>query len=328
MTAKYTKEPPLPEDLKAQFDVLTATKWDDASDDADATARLSQLRHDWKELGNTCYGKGYFLAAIRCYSRLLEVPGGDTAQIRSNRSAAYLQSPMLVGPSMALKDAEKAVELEPKWFKSHLRVGDAHRKRGHFAEAKAAYLEALNLQPECAAALAGLRALEVESTDLPATAATGSFGHAEHAPYKTSPSTRPFSSRTPAHAAVVAPTEEEASLTQEQLIQRWKADISTRDDRTGCRPRKASLSQADRQQGAAVKQALLNRFRAKLESNDELSATLRKRGEEAMLRGEGIDYRNADKLRNTYSHATNGIGLGISSDAYNEYTGRVDHRTW
>ncbi|CAC9550123.1 conserved hypothetical protein [Leishmania infantum JPCM5] len=330
MTEKPAKEPPLPRDLKAQFDVLAGTRWDSVGDDADAAEHLSQLRHDWKTLGNACYGKGYFLAAIRCYSRLLEVPGGDTAQIRSNRSAAYLQSPMLVGPSLALKDAEKAVELEPKWFKAHLRVGDAHRKRGHFAEAEAAYREALALQPECATALAGLRALQVESADLPAAAATFLRGHAERAPYhNASPSPKPISSTTTAHAAAAAQAkEEELQLTQEQLVHKWKADISTREGRTGCRPRQASLSQADRQQGAAVKQALLARFRAKLESNGEFSATLRDRCEEAMLRGEGVNYRDADKLRNTYSHATNGIGLGISSDAYKEYTGRVDHRMW
>ncbi|CBZ26057.1 conserved hypothetical protein [Leishmania mexicana MHOM/GT/2001/U1103] len=330
MTEKSAKEPSLPQDLKAQFDLLAGTRWDGVGDDADAAEHLSQLRHDWKALGNACYGKGCFLAAIRCYSRLLEVPGGDTAQIRSNRSAAYLQSPMLVGPSLALKDAEKAVELEPQWFKAHLRVGDAHWKRGHFAEAEAAYREALALQPECAAALAGLRALQVGPAGFPAAAATFPRGHTERTPYhNASPSLRPLSSSTTNHTAAAAQAkEEELQLTPEQLIHKWKADISTREGRTGCRPRRVSLSQADRQQGAAVKQALLDRFRAKLESNGEFSATLRDRCEEAMLHGDGVNYRDAERLRITYSHATNGIGLGISSDAYKEYRGRVDHRTW
>ncbi|CAJ1037940.1 putative Tetratricopeptide repeat [Leishmania utingensis] len=311
MPAKSANEPPLPQGLKAQLDVLTATRWDDVSaDEVQAAAHLSQLRLDWKALGNACYSKGCFLVAIQCYSRLLELPGGDTAQIRSNRSAAYLQSLMLAGPSLALKDAEKAVQLDPKWFKAHLRVGDAHWKRGHLAEADAAYREALALQPECASAIAGLRALQVESEKLCAAAAT-------------------LPPRTAIHAAAAAQAkEEEPPLTQEQLVQIWKKDISTHEGRTGCRPRQASLSEADREQGAAIKQAFLSRFRAKLESNDELSATLRERREEVMLCGEKVNYREADKLRSTYSHATNGIGLGISSDAYKEHTGRVNHRTW
>ncbi|KAG5464774.1 hypothetical protein LSCM4_00215 [Leishmania orientalis] len=331
MSTKSVKEPPLPQDLKAQLDALTAVRWNDLEGDgADTAAHLSQLRLDWKALGNACYSKGCFLAAIRCYSKLLELPGGDTAQTRSNRSAAYLQSPMLAGPSLALKDAEKAVELEPQWFKAHLRVGDAHRKRGYFAEADAAYRKALALHPECAAAHAGLRALHAESDSLPAASATYPRGLQEHARYHdTSRSERTLSPKTAAHAVAAAPAEEKQPLLmQEQLVRRWKAEISTREDRTGCRPRQASLSQADREQGAAIKQVLLARFRAKLESSDELSATLRERREESMLRGEGVNYRDADKLRNTYSHATNAIGLGISSDSYKEYTGRVDHRTW
>ncbi|KAG5464034.1 hypothetical protein LSCM1_00214 [Leishmania martiniquensis] len=331
MAANPGKEPPLPQELKAQLDALAAVTWDDfEGDDDDAAARLSQHLLDWKALGNACYSKGCFLAAIRCYSQMLALPGGDTAQIRSNRSAAYLQSPMLAGPSLALKDAEKAVELEPQWFKAHLRVGDAHRKRGYLAEADAAYRKALALQPECAAAQAGLRALLAETEDLPAASSTYPRSRQEHVRLQRAwQSQRTASPKTTADAVAEAQAEgEEPQMLQEQLVHRWKAEISTREDRTGCRPRRASLSQADRKQGAAIKEALLARFRTKLEADEELNATLRKQHEEFMLRGDGIDYRDADTLRSTYSHATNAIGLAISSDSYKEHTGRVHHRTW
>ncbi|KAK7199923.1 TPR repeat/Tetratricopeptide repeat [Novymonas esmeraldas] len=323
MSARPAKEPPLSADLKARLDALTAVRWDAAS--AAAAAQLSQLRLDWKELGNACYGAGSFLVAIRCYTRLLELPGGDTATIRSNRSAAYVQSSMLAGPALALKDAERAVELEPQWFKAHLRVGDAQRRRGHFPEADAAYRAALALQPDCAAAQAALRAMQAEAEDLPAAAAT--FPQTRYQARRPSHDASPSPPTTLPHAA--SPRGEEAlEMTPEQLVRRWKEDTSTRDDRTGCRPRKASLSHADRERGAAVKEALLARFRAKVESNDALSDTLRVRREEALLQGDSVDYRDADRLRRTYAHATNGIGLGITSDSYKEFTGRVDHRTW
>ncbi|KAG5490082.1 hypothetical protein JKF63_00201 [Porcisia hertigi] len=331
MTAKGAKEPPLPQDLKAQLDALTAIKKSEFGvDDVETTERLSRLRDDWKTLGNTCYGKGFFLAAIQCYSHLLELPGGDTATIRSNRSAAYLQSPLLSGPLLALKDAQKAVELEPQWFKAHLRVGDAQRRRGCIVEADAAYREALALQPDCAAAQAGLRAVEAMSSTAFSAAATSSADFLECASFSNAPeSQQGLPSRTAVHATATAHLSEEApELTQEQLIQVWKSEISTREGRTGCRPRRVSLSQADRQRGNAIKQAFMTRFRSKLESDEDLSATLRKRHEEYMLLGEGVNYREADKARRIYSHSTNAIGLGISSDAYKEHTGRVDHRTW
>lgn len=339
MATKAAKEPPLPADLNAQLDALSARRWDDGdADDTDAAARLAQLRLDWKTLGNACYGQGCFLAAVRCYTRLLELPGGDTAQVRSNRSAAYLQSPMLAGASLALKDAEAAVRMEPQWFKGHVRVGDAQRKRGHVAEAEAAYRQALALQPVCAAAQAGLRAVHADGGELSGAAAT--FPRAR--PATCAPAgaasprcgagarmSEPSAASASAAAAPRTPQEEQARhLTPEELVQSWKADISTREDRTGCRPMRGSLSEADRRQGATVKEALLARFRTKVETNEGFGETLRERREARMRCGDGVNYREADALRHTYSHATNGIGLGISSDAYKAHIGRVDHRTW
>lgn len=332
MTSSSSKEPPLPSELQAQIDALSRQPWDD--DRADLLA-------DWKAVGNACYSRGCFLAAIRCYTKLLALPGGDTAAIRSNRSAAYLQSPMHAGPSLALKDAEKAVALEPGWFKAHVRVGDAQRLRGNVVEADVAYRQALALQPGCEGAQAGLRALSellrsIETAAAPAPSASPGGSGA-------SPAATPAPSRANATAAAAAAasgsggalprgeTRGEGTspvITPEQQIEGWKRETSVREDRTGMRPAPVSLAEADRREGVAIKQTLLANFRAKVETDEELSHTLRERHEEEVLRGDGVDYREADQYRRVYARATNGIGLGISADAYKEYTGRVDHRTW
>lgn len=308
MTSKSTKEPPLPSELQTRLDALASQPW--SADVDDAAEHLAQLLPAWKALGNACYGHGCFLAAIHCYTKLIALPGGDTAAARSNRSAAYLQSPLFAGPSLALKDAEKAVEMETTWFKAHLRVGDAQRRRGNIVEADAAYRRALALQPDCEGAKAGLRALadlQVQDDATPTSSLPASDGVSRQ---KDSRAT------------------EDAPLTQEQQLESWKRETIVREDRTGMRPRPVSLAEADRQSGVAIKQSLLAKFRAKVEADETLGNTLRERHEEEVLQGDGVDYREAEKYRRVYAHSTDGIGLGISADAYKEYTGQVDHRTW
>ncbi|KPA80159.1 hypothetical protein ABB37_05146 [Leptomonas pyrrhocoris] len=321
MTARSAKEPPLPRDLQSRFDALACRPWD--RDDDDASTHLTQLLADWKELGNACYNHSCFLAAIRCYTKLMALPGGDTAAIRSNRSAAYLQSSMHAGPALALKDAEAAVEMEPKWFKGHLRVADAQRRRGDVVEADAAYRRTLALQPTCEGAHRGLRALK-ETVRL-SGAAPGTQTDATTSSFSTARGTSSASEHTTAGAAR---STEAPPITQEQRLERWKRETSVREDRTGMRPRPVSLAEADRQKGAAIKQTMLERFRSKVETDETFSSTLRERREEEMMLGDGVDYRDGDKYLRVYAHSTNGIGLGISADAYKEHTGQVDHRTW
>jgi tetratricopeptide (TPR) repeat protein len=330
MAARSGKDPSLPDEVQSRLDALTCQSWSPEAEDA--VVRLAQLLVEWKAVGNACYSHGCFLAAIRCYTKLIALPGGDTAAIRSNRSAAYLQSSMHAGPSLALKDAERAVELEPTWFKAHVRVGDAQRLRGHVVEADEAYRKALALQADCEGAKAGLRALEemVRMDEPPPPAPTTStvLPGAFSCSSTTTPAARACSSdksilRTTPHAEPAAPP-----ITPQQQLDGWRREISVREDRTGMRPRSVSLGEADRLRGAAFKDSLLAKFRAKVETDTTLSNTLRERREGEVLRGDGVDYRDADKYRRVYAHATDGIGLAISADAYKEYIGKVDHRTW
>ncbi|KPI88569.1 hypothetical protein ABL78_2302 [Leptomonas seymouri] len=320
MAARGTKEPPLPSDLQARLDALMCQSR--SVDEADTSRHLAQLLADWKALGNACYDQGCFIAAIRCYTKLMALPGGDTATIHSNRSAAYLQSSMHAGPSLALKDAEKAAEMEPTWFKAYLRVGDAQRLRGNVVEADTAYRRALALKPDCEGARSGLRALEemVRLDDAAAAPRGATTSSSSSVPNSFSTS---GTMKTDTASRVEAPL-----ITQEQQLEGWKRETSVREDRTGMRPASVSLAEANRQQGAAIKEALLSKFRSKVEADETLGNTLRERHEEGVLLGDGVDYREADKYRRVYARSTNGIGLGISADAYKEYAGRVDHRTW
>lgn len=154
MPPKAPKETPLTPELAEQLEDLTARH---------RSSEEATTVDEWKALGNACFSHGSYLTAIKCYTKpIADMPNGDTAVLRSNRSAAYLKSSMLSGPALSLKDAEKAVELRPEWFKGYLRVGDAQFARKKYEEAEAAYERALALDRTCEAATFSLKALRKE----------------------------------------------------------------------------------------------------------------------------------------------------------------------
>lgn len=61
-----------------------------------------------------------------------------------NRSAAYLETEKFQD---ALRDAEKAVELSPKWAKAHYRHGMAYFKMGLYTDAATAFYAGCELAP-------------------------------------------------------------------------------------------------------------------------------------------------------------------------------------
>ncbi|KEG06472.1 stress-induced-phosphoprotein 1 [Trypanosoma grayi] len=314
-----SKEPPLPEEIRVRLDSM----------DGSATAEA------WKSIGNECFSHGAYLSAIRCYTKALE-KGEDTAVVRSNRSAAYIKSPMFAGPSLALKDAERAVELDAGWYKAHLRVGDAQFARKKYDEAKAAYQRALELDSSCSAAaeslrlverelfLRGLEAQEKEARDdsdqqqqYSVPKAMGSDWSANSTLSGNTMTMSPKSSvgRPPA-------TEEEI----EQHIQLWSKDTIPRENRTAMKAFTASLNEADRRAGVEYKSTLLSQFRERLGTQVPLRQGVEERHEQNMRMGEGIDYRNADRYRATLAKGTDGVGLGISTDAYKSY--KYESKMW
>ena len=94
-----------------------------------------------KDMGNRYFESGDFRKAVRMYSKSIEKDPSNAA-LYSNRSAAYLQASKQMGidtRTMALRDADKVVELRPTWFKGYSRQGDAYFKLEHFKEAIQSY---------------------------------------------------------------------------------------------------------------------------------------------------------------------------------------------
>ena len=99
-----------------------------------------------KELGNKAFQQKAFSPAIRLYSLAIEKNPMDSI-LFSNRSAAFLQSAMLSGAVLSLRDADKCIELQPKWFKGFSRAGDAHFKQLKYSKALEMYNQSLALDP-------------------------------------------------------------------------------------------------------------------------------------------------------------------------------------
>jgi len=96
-----------------------------------------------KEQGKAAYNEGHFEKAISFWTQCIEMdPASDgLATLLSNRSAAYLlmKPPKAV---LALKDAERCVELRPQWPKGWSRLGAALQFLGRYDDAIAAYDDA------------------------------------------------------------------------------------------------------------------------------------------------------------------------------------------
>ncbi|RNF02638.1 stress-induced protein sti1 [Trypanosoma rangeli] len=109
---------------------------------------LDSCNYDLKEKGhlntkgNDIIGAGFGV----CDSRIILL-----AALFSNRSACYLQAAKQIGAAEALesaiRDADRAVELRPTWFKGYSRQGDAFFKMKKYHQATEAYEMALQFEP-------------------------------------------------------------------------------------------------------------------------------------------------------------------------------------
>ena len=115
----------------------------------------------FKFQGNARFAAGEFSAAAEQYSLAIDVlegsrpEGGDAAaaaeldeglmKVHSNRSAAYLSAG---DGERALADADRAVLLGEGWAKAYFRRGEALRALGRLDDAKAAFGDGLQRDPE------------------------------------------------------------------------------------------------------------------------------------------------------------------------------------
>lgn len=302
----------------------------------DIRVRLNNLNggstaDEWKAVGNDCFSRGFYLSAIRCYTKALDLDSSSAA-VYSNRSAAYLKSTMFAGPALALKDAEHAVRLDPGWYKAHLRVADAQFGRKKYEEAKAAYQKVLELNNSCVAAKDSLKLVEQElflqflddqkkkerkdelnGGDQDGVSKGDSFSWSHNT---TGSGNNVTASPTPSNdRAQVEVSESEV----ERHIRLWTQDTVLREDRTGMRAFGATIDEADREAGVEYKKNLLSKFRNRLETDEPLRSNVERRLDRQMRLGENVDYRNPEKHRAILMRGTDGVGLGISTDAYKSY---------
>ncbi|KAJ7928471.1 thioredoxin-domain-containing protein [Mycena leptocephala] len=96
-----------------------------------------------KVSGNAFYKDGHYAEAIEQYTAAISAAPNSGA-LYGNRSIAYLK---LTPPNLdlALADAEKATEVEPKWGKGYARLGEALQALEKDEEAVKAFEKAVDL---------------------------------------------------------------------------------------------------------------------------------------------------------------------------------------
>ncbi|CUG62989.1 Hypothetical protein, putative [Bodo saltans] len=306
------KDKPLSDELQSSVNGISS----------DATSE------EYKAIGNQCFAWGNFSSAIKMYTKALE-KDPDNEVLLSNRSASYVQSPLLAGPSLALKDAEKAIQLKPTWFKSHLRKADALFAQKKIQQALESYEKVLELEPACQTALDS-RACCRRELLIAGEHVERDERDAASSPPRSAGDTFTYNSETHKKEKKAVSAEERAEaekhLDTETLVKTWTKDTSMAEDKTACKKRTVDLNTADRDAGKSYKEQLMNNFRKKVTDDTTLSDTITRRQESDSLRGDGLDFRrDADAAKRKLGGGTDGIGMAISAEAYkaNQYKSSV-----
>ncbi|TMW59507.1 hypothetical protein Poli38472_004576 [Pythium oligandrum] len=119
----------------------------------------SQEDDSWyKNRGNEFFKNREYELAIKEYSE--GITRHPTATLHSNRSAAYCA---LGQYELALRDADAAIELDPKWAKTYSRKGKALYGMQSYRRAADAYARGLELSLKGARGEAQQRDVELEA---------------------------------------------------------------------------------------------------------------------------------------------------------------------
>lgn len=102
-----------------------------------------EIAEEHRQKGNALFKEGKHPDAIKEYNEGLRRDPTSVA-IMSNRAAAYLK---LMDPNTALKDAEKCIELDPKFVKAFGRKGNCHHMMKEYHKAMKAYEDGLKIDP-------------------------------------------------------------------------------------------------------------------------------------------------------------------------------------
>ncbi|KAF0309174.1 STI1-like protein [Amphibalanus amphitrite] len=106
-----------------------------------------------KERGNACLKEGKFHEALLHYSHAIKREPRNHL-LYSNRSHVLLK---LDQHYLALEDARRAIQLEPKWPKGYYRQGQVEMAAGFFSDACISFTQALALQPHDPALLTAIQ---------------------------------------------------------------------------------------------------------------------------------------------------------------------------
>ena len=120
-----------------------------------------------RRAGNRAFASGLHREAARLYTQAIAGAPHDRA-LHANRSAANLA---LGDVDAALRDAARAVAIDPDWPKAHYRLGRALADAGEWTRASAAFARCVELAPDDSAARERYEAAEYEASDLRARAA-------------------------------------------------------------------------------------------------------------------------------------------------------------
>jgi len=118
----------------------------------DAIAYLNpEMAEAHKDAGNVLFKAGDFPGAIKEFDEGLKRDPTNKF-LYSNRSFAYIK---LMEPTSAMKDADKALELDPLFVKAWARKGTCHQLHKEFHKAMEAFEKGMKIDPENAECKAG-----------------------------------------------------------------------------------------------------------------------------------------------------------------------------
>jgi stress-induced-phosphoprotein 1 len=112
--------------------------------DEEAAAYINpEIAEEHRNKGNDLFKDGKYPAAIKEYEEGLRRNPVSIA-IFSNRCAAYIK---LMEPATALKDAERCLELDPKFVKAYGRKGTCHHLMKEYHKAMKTFEDGLKIDP-------------------------------------------------------------------------------------------------------------------------------------------------------------------------------------
>uniref|UniRef100_A0A2P2HXJ6 Stress-induced-phosphoprotein 1 n=1 Tax=Hirondellea gigas TaxID=1518452 RepID=A0A2P2HXJ6_9CRUS len=116
-----------------------------------------------KELGNQCFKKGDYPAAVKHYTEAV-LRNPDDAKVFSNRAACYTK---LAEFNLGMKDCDECIRLEPSFIKGYIRKAKIQQGLRQFSAAQESFRKALNIDPNHPEVLSGLKECRMASNSDP-----------------------------------------------------------------------------------------------------------------------------------------------------------------